>query len=364
MKEILEKLQKLSEKMPVGIRGGLASRMAESFVSGQIKEEDRETVEEIFRLLARDVEMQVRKALAENIKNSSLLPRDVVLVLARDIAEVADPLVQYSPVLSDSDMLELLKETKSVSTRVAMASRQRVGLPLTIALIESGEDAVAKTIINNRGAELNDDAILEIADRFPDNGEIINMAMDRYPLPLPVAEKLISKISEGLRREIIAKTNVSAFALEDALQSTHEWASIQLMSGTPDADLHKFVEHLYNEAKLTPSLMIRALICGYARFFVAAVAVRAGVSSRNAVKLLNDPGPLGFRAIYKAATLPPGVAEAIRVVFQLAWQITGEGREILPEFPKRLLEKIMVGGYDRSVDNMSFVTAIIGRNIP
>lgn len=363
MQDVLTKLQQLSAKMPVSIRLGIADKMSASFASGMIKPEDRQIVEDIFRILAQDVEVQVRKVLSEQLKSSALLPKDVALTLARDVAEVADPMLQYTPVFSDAEMVEILRSTAALSGQLAIASREVISGTLAEAIVEEGNAQVVSTLIHNKGVDFSDELVLNIAQKFPENLIILNQTIDRYPLPLALAEKMISMVAEELRRDIVGKTKLSPYVLEDALQVTTEWARIGLMTNVSEAELTSFVDHLYKEAKLTPSLLMRALINGHVRFFEAAMARRANVAKHNIRKLLSDPGPLGFRAAYKAATMPPGVADAVKVVFQLGWKMTREGKEIVPDFPKRLLERIMQGGFHHSVENMSFVTAIIGRNM-
>ena len=59
--------------------------------------------------LAHDQLPRVRAALAEAIKESPYIPKSIALQLARDIeAEVAAPILEFSPLLNDADLREII----------------------------------------------------------------------------------------------------------------------------------------------------------------------------------------------------------------------------------------------------------------
>lgn len=64
---------------------------------------------EIIEILAKDQTAAVRAIVAEALKDSQKVPRKVVMTLARDVEEiVAAPILEYSPLLSDDDLLEII----------------------------------------------------------------------------------------------------------------------------------------------------------------------------------------------------------------------------------------------------------------
>ncbi len=67
-------------------------------------------MQDILRLLARDVEMAIRIALAERLADDSTAPHDLILLLADDRIEVARPLILRSPLLTDAELLRMIGE--------------------------------------------------------------------------------------------------------------------------------------------------------------------------------------------------------------------------------------------------------------
>jgi uncharacterized protein (DUF2336 family) len=286
----------------------------------------------------------------------------VAVSLAHDVAEVADPMLQHSPVLNDEDLMEIVGESQALSSLLAIAKRGHVSEPLSYALVNRGEETVAKALADNDGANFSERVLMRGAELFPENAAVLTRMVQRYKLPLAAAERLFSKVSERVHNQLRQATGLSQNRLDDAFLSTEEWARIELSQQASLTELEAFIKHLDARDSLTPSLMLRALCWGHVRFFEACMAYRAEVKMSNARTLLHDPGPLGFKAIYKAANMPPGMGEAIRVLFSLASaEITEHGDN--SRFPHVLLEGIMRGGYQQSVEQMGFIVALLGRNM-
>ena len=58
--------------------------------------------------MIKDAEVRVREALAQNLKENPDLPHDVALSLAQDVDQVALPILQFSDVLTDDDLIEII----------------------------------------------------------------------------------------------------------------------------------------------------------------------------------------------------------------------------------------------------------------
>ena len=79
---------------------------------------------ETLECLARDAAVRVRAILAEEIKLLDCVPKHLVLGLARDVnAIVAVPILQYSPLLSDSDLMEIIACGQVQDVLTAIANR-------------------------------------------------------------------------------------------------------------------------------------------------------------------------------------------------------------------------------------------------
>lgn len=134
------------------VRAELAAKIAR-LMPGLEARESAETVQltiATLEELAQDSAVKVRAILAEEIKHLDCVPRDVALRLARDVeAAVASPVLEYSPLLSDADLIEIIACGQVQQALSAIARRQSVSEEVSDALVQSLDvPAVAALLVN------------------------------------------------------------------------------------------------------------------------------------------------------------------------------------------------------------------------
>lgn len=76
-------------------RAATAAKVATLVDIPSLGAQQRRELEGVVRLFARDAELMVRAALSDQLKSSPHLPVDVAEILARDAAEVAEPILSF-----------------------------------------------------------------------------------------------------------------------------------------------------------------------------------------------------------------------------------------------------------------------------
>src|SRR5258706_7424547 len=93
---------------------------------------------ETLECLARDATVRVRAILAEEIKYLDCIPHEIVLRLANDVEMVvAAPILEYSPLLSDADLIEIIACGHVQEVLSAIASRHPVSEPVSERLVQA-----------------------------------------------------------------------------------------------------------------------------------------------------------------------------------------------------------------------------------
>ena len=103
--------------------------------------------------MVKDAEVRVREALAMHLKESFAPPRGVTLSLARDVNSVALPVLEHSAVLTDEDLIQIVRSEGSEKL-VAIAGRATVSEAVSSALVETDDEDVVSTLVANEGAEI------------------------------------------------------------------------------------------------------------------------------------------------------------------------------------------------------------------
>jgi uncharacterized protein (DUF2336 family) len=115
---------------------------------------------ETLEYLASDSATRVRAVLAEEIKHLTNVPRDVVLALARDLAHiVAAPVLEYSPLLSDADLIEIVACGQVREVLVAVARRRPLSEKVSDSLVQSLDVPAVAALLVNPDAKIRKDTL-------------------------------------------------------------------------------------------------------------------------------------------------------------------------------------------------------------
>ncbi|MEX2650470.1 MAG: DUF2336 domain-containing protein [Alphaproteobacteria bacterium] len=279
---------------------------------------ERILAESIFRIMMRDTDQRVRAALADSLKDNQAVPHDVAIALARDVEQVAVPMLHYSLVFTDEDLVEIVR-SRPAAFQVAVAGRERVSEAVAGALVEHGDEAVVTTLVRNPGAEVTERVGAKIIDLFSGCEVVMDGLAERPSLPLALAERLVTLVSENIRLHLVETHGMLDYVSERVLRLGRERATLDLLPlGAGPGEVDTFIRQLHLKGRLTPSLLARILFTGRMVAFEAGLAQRCGIPRANAHALIHDSGPLGLRSVTRASGLPEGMGEILRVVLGAA----------------------------------------------
>ncbi len=142
--------------------------------------------------LARDQQPRVRAILAEEIKNLDCVPKSLIDTLARDIEEVvAGPILEYSPLLSDVDLIEIIAGAKADRALAAIARRRPLSSDIADAIAGSLDISAVATLLANPHAEIREQTL----DRLVETAEHISALHEPLTLRTDLSERTIRRIA-------------------------------------------------------------------------------------------------------------------------------------------------------------------------
>ena len=319
-----------------------AVKIASTYRAEDLTPDERAIAEDILRAMARDVETSVRAALSENLKEYAGLSHDIALTMANDVDSVALPVIRFSEVLSDVDLLEIVK-TQSTEKQNAVARRPVVSEQVADALVDTGKEEVVATLVGNDGAAISDTTFEKVLDDFGKSEAVKTNMVHRQKLPIAVTERLVTLVSEKLREQLVSRHNISPEVATDLIIQSRERATLGILGDDATImDVQALVSQLQANGRLTPSIILRALCLGDMEFFEVAVAVLAALPLGAARALIHDEGELGLPAVMGRAGLP----DSLKPVFKAAVAVANEteydgGENDRERFRARMLERIL-----------------------
>ncbi|HVN02121.1 MAG TPA: DUF2336 domain-containing protein [Caulobacteraceae bacterium] len=337
-------------------RAIVAHRLCRHIDRANLTDEERDEAHQILRLMARDAEEQVRRALAVTLKASPLVPRDVANRLARDIESIALPVLNFSPVFSDDDLAEIVRLGSAVKQK-AIARRPVLTEKVTTAIAEVADPEAVRTACENQGAAFSETGLQTAIDRFEASETVLASIALRSALPASVSERLVTLVTGELRDRLISGHDVTPQTALAVAIGTRERASLDLVEQAARAsDLPGFVAHLHRGHRLTPSLLLRALARGQMAFFEWSLAELSGVPHHRTWLMVHDAGELGLKAIYERAGMPVRLLPAFRAAVDAFHSVEFDGEPgDLARFQRRMLERFLSQPQAMSKDDVDYL---------
>lgn len=322
-------------------RASIAEKVARRFENVTITDRERELAQDILGLLVHDAATLVRESLAKSLARLSNAPHEVIVLLARDVDEVALPILEESPVLSDDDLIDIVVKG-SDAKHMAIAGRPLVGEAVSNALIDTDNTRVVARLVANEGALIEEAALMNVADRFGDLDEVAEPLLRRPILPAAVVARLVSMVSDRLQEYLVDHHNLSDELSADLALESRERATIAMLENVAREDFPALVVELAKDNRLSETLLLRAVCMGEVGFLEAAMAHRADLDLTKTWRLIHDKGPLGLRAIFRKAGLPEEIFPTFRLALDVYHEMDFSSAEFnRAHFSQTMLEHIL-----------------------
>ncbi len=334
----------------------VASHIIRAVQGGKLSQADRDMAADILRLMTRDAAVRVREGLAEIVGALPDIPKDVVLRLAEDFDRVAAPILRNSPLLTEGELIELVR-SGSEGKQAAIAQRDYVPDALARAIVEEGSETPVSALVANPGAELSGATMDKAIDRFGQSERVTEALAKRTDLPVTIAERLVTLVSDNLRAYLASRPDFSRSLAHVLAEHSRGHATISLFDDYGRGrNIAVMVEQLARTNRLTPSLLLRAACIGDMDFLEAALARRAGLSVTQAWRSLHTKGREGIEGIVAAAGLPKLVVPILAVALEGHRELTRDGAEIdRRTFRSRMIERVLTDCQDMAAGDIDYL---------
>ena len=339
----LERAEEVLSAATPKARTETATAVAKEFASGTLTRREREIATRILGLMARDIEVRVRQAVAQHVKSCPYLPEELARTLANDIETVALPIIQYASVLGEADLIAIIA-SGSVDKQIAVAKRKTVSETVSDALVDAGNAKVVGTLLANRGAEITERSYGKALNRFSGDIRIQELVIERPTLPLATTERLIACVSIELRERVLARHGFGGELADELIRQGREGALIRSVAvDCKDDEVEGLINRLKSKGELTPTLVLRALCEGDLNLFEAAMAAMAEMSVDNARTFLHQRGPGGLRMVFRNTGMPQPMFRPIQLAIEQVSALHEESpMAAAAEISRRIVDRLVI----------------------
>src|SRR6266436_4159566 len=302
---------------PAGGRAEATRSLARAWLISDLSDADRAAAEGAFLRLLDDPSPLVRQAMAEVFASSADAPAVIVQALAVDQASVARPVLEYSPLLIDADLVDIVA-TGNSEVQCAIARRTKLPASVCAAIAEVGTAAAALELIANASAKLEPISYSRIVERHGHLPAIREKMLMMENLPSAIRLALVAKLSDTLTQFVVGRNWLSAGRVA---RETRARSTVNIAAQSRGEDMRGLVRHLRATGQLTAGLILRALLSANLELFDCALVELSGLPQARVSALLHDRGGASLNALLIRAGLPPSTFPAFRAALEASHEV-------------------------------------------
>jgi uncharacterized protein (DUF2336 family) len=258
--------------------------------------QERALMCDILRRLVQDVEMAVRRALAERLAEAPTAPRELVTVLANDQIEVARPILLVSRALQDPDLIEVIQQ-RTLEHQLAVAQRSTISSAVSDALVETGHVDVITALLNNHGAEIEAATMAYLVEESRRVDAYQNPLLHRHDLSADLASRMYGWVSAALREHIVKRYDIDPALLDAQLGAAVEKVARE---GRKPSRAGELARRLAQRQAIEPKLLTQSLREGKITLFESLFAELSQLPTALIRRFIYEEGGRSLATVCKA----------------------------------------------------------------
>lgn len=278
----------------------------------------RDLTLEALEVLMQDRLPRIRKMLAEELKATADAPPEVIRRLACDSeVEVAVPVLEFSPLLTDADLLAIIASGPAEAAITAISRRDGVAEPVSDAIVATDSVPAIAALLANPVAQIREETLDRIVTKAPAVPSWHEPLARRPTLPPRIIHKLTDFLAASLlqtlqnRGDLDAETaQAVAVALHNRLQREDPEAGATEIDEKEAAE--EEVRNLRAKGTLDEEAVAKAVGEGRHFFVTEALASLGRVPAQIVERILNAGNAAAVASLSWKAGLGARLASRIQ----------------------------------------------------
>ncbi len=305
------------------VRHQLANKIGRVLPNESLKTKEAifEVTSQVLEELAKDEVAYVRAMLSEMVKSLPNVPANVIQTLAYDKSlTVAEPVLQFSPVLNDQDLLDIINSSPVQGAIAIISKREKVSAKVSNAIVESGDDEAILNLLENQKSKINEPVMGTILKQAPPKEKWHGPLVHRPKLSKKTIIRLTDFVAMQLLDDLQKRTDFDddllielSQAIEKRIAKDAEEKKDMPGSDWEENDVDPEIQTLQDQGDLGQDFVEQALKKGKRQKVISAISVMAGISKDIVSRTLTQPRPKRICALCYKAGLSAHTARQIQV---------------------------------------------------
>ncbi len=298
----LEELIELAKEPSSDRRRALLRKITDVFLrdAGSHSDSQSESFGDIMHQLAYDLERDIREELSNRLASVEFAPHQLIRALAHDEIDVAKPVLEQSPVLTEDDLIEVSQKHDQEHLQ-AITSRSEIGERLSRVIVERGDDVTVEKLLKNEQARIAPDTAEKITDRAKTSVRLQEPLIGRSDVTQEMLVDLYKHVADEIKQKIITICkDIGADQIAPMLdQMTKELAESKAVTA------EEKIENLARKGALTENQLVKFVKNRQAMEFLLTLARMTDLDVRIIRRIIEDKSGKSLIVICKAHRMSP-----------------------------------------------------------
>lgn len=312
--------EKLTEDSSEDVRAELARKISRLMPGLDAAETEmlREKTILVLEKLATDQMPKVRGIVAEEIKASDSVPKTLVEQLARDIEDiVALPILEYSPLLNDDDLREIIAAGASSSRLSAMARRALVTEDVSDDIAATLDIPAVAALLTNENAQIREDTLDQIINQAEGVEALHKPVALRPQLSIRAMKRIAGFVASALVHQMITKSELEEDQLEDVMDRVRDRIEGERVGEDEEAELAKKALDFHKRGLLDDAFVIEQIESNRRELLIQCLAVMADMTAEETRAVVHSKSGRAVTALAWRAGLAMRTAYEMQTKFAL-----------------------------------------------
>ena len=316
----IQAAEKLSDDEDEDVRAELArkiGRLAPGLAPGE-QTALRETAIKVLESLAADQLPKVRAVIAEEIKSADTVPKDIVAKLARDVEEiVCGPILQYSPLLNDDDLREIIAAGVSSGALKAIACRGSVSENVSADIAVTLDIPAIAALLTNDNAQIREDTLDQIIEHAEGVEELHSPVALRPQLSIRAMKRIAGFVASALVHAMMDQAALPETQAEELLERVRARLSSERVGDSEEAKLAKTAMDYFERGMLTDKFVVEQIEANRRELLLQCLAVMADIPAKIVRQIIYSKSGRAVTALAWKAELDMRTAYELQTKYAL-----------------------------------------------
>ncbi len=283
----------LSKDKEVQVRLALSEKLSQLLPDLRPEQNEKvtEMAYEILQTLAVDQDKQVRIALADSVKSLGTIPKSIAMTLAEDPEDaVALPILEFSFLLDDHDLMGLIVGGLRQARLGALASRAELSQSLSQAVVETHDKIAIPSLLKNENAEISDKAFDMLLEEAKSSPKWLDILAVRAAVPESTLMKVARMASGALLQKMKSRSGLDqsvAQEIEKAIDEESAASANNTNKEKADESLESRIEKMQRDGSLNPKVVMKAVSRRDLEFVSVAMATISDIPAAEVRKVFS-----------------------------------------------------------------------------